>query len=94
MGGGGGDDDDDMPIKSSTGQFNIFFYNFEDILYDHSRSTYKDTLLRKIFSFRYTDLERLELSVENFLLTMTNLRCYKYNPGFLKKLLITKFFKK
>jgi hypothetical protein len=59
-GGGGGDDDDDdddMPIESITGQFNIFFYNFDDILYDHSRSTYKDTLLRKTFSLRYTDLE-------------------------------------
>jgi hypothetical protein len=63
-GGAGGDDDDDMPIKSITGQFNIFLYNFEDILYDHSRSICKYTLLREIFSLRYTDLERLELSVE------------------------------
>jgi hypothetical protein len=30
--GGGGDD---MPIQSPTGKFNIFFYSFEDILYDH-----------------------------------------------------------
>jgi hypothetical protein len=54
-GGAGGDDndDDDMPIKSITGQFNIFFYNVEYILYDHSRSICKDTLLRKIFSLRY-----------------------------------------
>jgi hypothetical protein len=47
MNGGAGGDDDDMPIKSITGEFNMFFYNFEDILYDHS------TLLRKIFSLRY-----------------------------------------
>jgi hypothetical protein len=51
-------DDDDMLIQSITGQFNVFFYNFKDIFYDHSRSTYKDTLLRKIFNLRYTDLVR------------------------------------
>jgi hypothetical protein len=34
-GGGGSDDDDDMPIQSITGQFNIFFYNFQYIFYDN-----------------------------------------------------------
>jgi hypothetical protein len=38
-GGGGGDDDDDMPIQIITGKFNTLFYNFEDIFYEHSRST-------------------------------------------------------
>jgi hypothetical protein len=57
-GGGDGDNDDDMLIQSITGHFNIFFYNFEDILYDHSRSSCKDTLIRKICRLRYTDLVR------------------------------------